>query len=214
MISRSPIFLEIAGTPAAGKTTLASRLHNFFRACGILSEIAAEPAGKYPGDPSDKLKPVFNQWTLTESISLIESYRSKREFEVVIFDRGAIDSLYWLNWFKDAMGYENSTFASDVARSLFYVGLINKVIFLTCTYEVAQRRRPERGRIMNAGVYPQLLANYNKRRVANEIGLSLSSSYWLDTSDLQIDTVESRVRALLDTPRDGNRSDLLAALLR
>jgi thymidylate kinase len=90
---RSPIFIELAGTPAAGKTTMASRLQRFFESRNISATIAEEPAGRYPGALDDKLKPAFNQWTLGEAISSVADHRSNRTHEVVIFDRGPFDSV-------------------------------------------------------------------------------------------------------------------------
>ena len=209
-MSISPVFIEIIGTPAAGKTTLANRLNYFIQRSGLICEIAPEPAGRYPGDPSDKLRPSFNQWTLSESISAMDYYRS----EVVIFDRGAIDSLYWLNWFKDIKAFDVGVYKSIALDSLIYVKMIRKTILLTCSYEVADRRRPGYGRIMNPGVYPQLLSNYGKKYIATDIGLDLSSLFVLDTGELQVDTVERKVREFLNSPRDGDRDDVMAALVR
>ena len=214
MSALSPIFVEIIGTPAAGKTTLANRLYHFFQACNVDCEVAPEPAGRYPGDLSDKLRPSFNQWTLSESVSRMEDYRSNRRAEVVILDRGVVDSLYWLNWFKDAMGFNEQSYRSHVVDSFVYVKMVRKVILLTCSFDVAERRRPGGGRIMNSKVYPQLLSNYNKKYVASDIGLDLSSFFGLDTTDLQVDTVERKVRAFLNAPKGGDRNDLMAALLR
>ena len=67
---------------------------------------------------------------------------------------------------------------------------------------------------MNQGIYPQLLSNYNKHTVAQEIGVHGLAHFRLDTGELQIGTVESRVRAFLAMPQDGAREDLLAALIR
>lgn len=214
MISRSPVFLEIIGTPAAGKTTLAGRLNHFFNSSGISCAIADEPSARYPGDPSDKLKPIFNIWTLHQAIDSIEFYRANRDVEVIIFDRGIVDSFYWLSWFKKSAGFVEHEYKSYVRECRFHLSLINNIISLTCSYDEAENRRPGGGRIMNRHIYPQLLNNYKKNNIVEELGLGGSSYFQLDTSDIQVDTVESRVRAFLDAPRNGSREEVLAALVK
>jgi predicted ATPase len=214
MGSRSPIFIELIGTPAAGKTTLAARLNHYFNSNGVTCTVAAEPNLDYPGDPADKLKPVFNQWTLQESARLMDSYRAARDFEIVIFDRGLVDSLYWLSWFRSSRGFSEEEYIRKVAASGFYLKLMSQVFILTCSYEVAVDRRSGGGRIMNPGIYPQLLANYNKASVSDEIGLNNMSHMRIDTSEIQVDTVEGRARSFLAIPRHGERDDILSALVR
>ena len=214
MNPRSPIFIEIVGTPAAGKTTLAGRIGHYLNRSGVSCFVAEEAALSYPGPSDDKLAPAFNEWTLAESMEAIDRHRSNRQFEVIILDRGVVDSLYWLSWFRSSRGYNEERYLKSVQLARPGVKLIGFVIFLTCTLDVAQSRRPGAGRIMNQGIYPQLLANYNKQSVALEIGVQGLAHFRLDTGELQIGTVESRVRSFLAMPQDGSREDLLAALIR
>ena len=210
--ARSPLFIELAGTPAAGKTTMANRLQRFFESKQISAVIAEEPAARYPGPPDDKLTPQFNEWTLGESISAIADHRSNRTHEVVIFDRGAFDSLFWLTWFKYSQGMSESAYcaALRVARPLLRHTTI--LVIMTCSFEVARLRRPGGGRIMNSGVYPQILANYLRPARSSEIGSDSISHYRLETSELSIAGVESKIRAFIGAPQDGSREDVLASL--
>jgi deoxyadenosine/deoxycytidine kinase len=211
---RSPIFIELAGTPAAGKTTMTSRLQHFFASRGVLATVAEEPAGRYPGPPQEKLTPRFNEWTLGESLSAIADHRSNRTAEIVIFDRGAFDSLFWLSWFRSSRGFDETAYAAAVTLARPFLRHISCLVLLTCNFEVARQRRPQAGRIMNAGIYPQVLANYVKPSVGDELGLGGVSHLRLDSSDLAIGAVEARIRAYLGAPQDGDRNDVLAALVR
>lgn len=210
--ARSPIFIEIAGTPAAGKTTIASRLQHYFETRGIFCAVADEPAGRYPNPDVDKLSPAISQWTLSESLDRISEYRNNRTAEVVIFDRGPFDSLFWLSWFRSARGFDELSFSTANALARPLLQHISCVIVLTCSFDVALQRRPQAGRIMNPGIYPQLLANYGKNSVGEHIGLHNVSHLRLDTSELQVGTVEARIRAFIDAPQYGDRDEILSSL--
>lgn len=214
MSTRSPIFIEIIGTPAAGKTTLAAKLHHYFNNSGVLCTIAEEPAERYPGPPQDKLQPEFNEWTLLESLMTIDHHRTLRQYEVVIFDRGVFDSLYWLSWFHSSRGWSNKSYENALQRSRTGARLVNIAIMLTCDFEAARQRRPGGGRILNPGIYPQLLSNYHKPGVAEEIGLATIPCLRIDTSELNIGSVERRVRSFLDTPIIGDKDAILASLVK
>lgn len=91
--ARRPYFVELAGTPKAGKTTALHVLERFFKSCGYRVHTMRERAADCPIAMKGHF--FFNTWTTTTMLaSMIESLES--EADVVLLDRGVFDALVWL----------------------------------------------------------------------------------------------------------------------
>lgn len=91
--ARRPYFIELAGTPKAGKTTAMHVLERFFKSCGYRVHQMRERAADCPIGMKGHF--FFNTWTTTTMLaSVIESL--EREADVVLLDRGIFDALVWL----------------------------------------------------------------------------------------------------------------------
>lgn len=91
--ARRPYFVELAGTPKAGKTTALHVLERFLKSCGYRVHLMRERAADCPIAMKGHF--FFNTWTTTTMLaSMIEAL--EREVDVVLLDRGVFDALVWL----------------------------------------------------------------------------------------------------------------------
>jgi len=91
--ARRPYFVELAGTPKAGKTTALAVLHRFLKDCGYQVHEMRERAAECPIAMKGHF--FFNTWTTTTMLAqMIESLES--EADVVLLDRGVFDAIVWL----------------------------------------------------------------------------------------------------------------------
>lgn len=91
--ARRPYFVELAGTPKAGKTTTLQVLRSFLKECGYQVDEMRERAADCPVAPKGHF--FFNTWTTTTMLaSMIENLES--DADVVLLDRGVFDAIVWL----------------------------------------------------------------------------------------------------------------------
>lgn len=91
--ARRPYFVELAGTPKAGKTTTLHALRGFLKQCGFHVHEMRERAADCPIAMKGHF--FFNTWTTTTMLaSMIESLES--EADIVLLDRGVFDAIVWL----------------------------------------------------------------------------------------------------------------------
>ncbi len=91
--ARRPYFVELAGTPKAGKTTTLHVLRSFLKECGYQVDEMRERAADCPVAPKGHF--FFNTWTTTTMLaSMIENLES--DADVVLLDRGVFDAIVWL----------------------------------------------------------------------------------------------------------------------
>ena len=96
---RTPLVIEFAGLPKAGKTTTLSQLQSFLRGCGFHVEVVIEKASVCP--IRDKKHANFNIWTACTTLAqLLENTQTtgrSDDPEILILDRGLFDAVCWLN---------------------------------------------------------------------------------------------------------------------
>jgi len=96
--ARSPIVVEFAGVPKAGKTSTISQIAAFFKRCGFRVEVVIERASVCP--IRDKKHANFNIWTACTTLAqLLERTQDPPRADdpqILILDRGIFDSLCWL----------------------------------------------------------------------------------------------------------------------
>lgn len=91
--ARRSFFLEVTGTPKAGKTTSISMISSFFKTCGWSVHVLPEQAAKCPLKMKGHF--FFNTWTTCEMLSDFLDLLD-RDHDLVILDRGFFDALVWL----------------------------------------------------------------------------------------------------------------------
>jgi predicted NUDIX family phosphoesterase len=96
-LARSPIVIEFAGVPKAGKTTTLNHVQAFLRRCGFRVEVVVERASVCP--IRDKRHANFNVWTACTTLSQIlektQTPPRPDDPDILILDRGIFDSIWW-----------------------------------------------------------------------------------------------------------------------
>ncbi|HYW25559.1 MAG TPA: hypothetical protein VE953_15425 [Terriglobales bacterium] len=93
--SAQPFFIELAGTPRAGKTTALKSLAALLQNCDVIVKTVDESAHRCP--IPDKRHPAFNLWTCRTTVhEILEAQRG--DGRVVLIDRGVADAECWFDW--------------------------------------------------------------------------------------------------------------------
>lgn len=162
MSATVPRVIELAGLPAAGKTTTAALVARSFELAGISCKIVAEAAERFPV-PDRKMSWEFNAWTTCQTICSIIENAAAADTQVLILDRGLVDSLCWMRWFHDRKAIGATAFQAlvSLARVDQWFGRIHEVFVLRVAFETAETRRGSRGRIVNPDVFATLRMAYD-----------------------------------------------------
>jgi thymidylate kinase len=158
-----PIFMELAGLPAAGKTTTAELLREKLTHLGLRTVVIPEQAAR---SPLVKLKRNwrFNAWTLCMVVADIVALTQESESDVVIVDRGLVDALCWFAWYRRTREIDENTASvfTSLARIPEWFERLGIVFVLTSAYSTAIHRRREGGRIVNEQTYKELGSAYDE----------------------------------------------------
>ena len=96
--ARTPIVVEFAGVPKAGKTTTLTHVQTFFKRCGFRTDIVIERASVCP--IRDKKHANFNVWTACTTLSQIlektQNPPRPDDPQILFLDRGIFDSICWM----------------------------------------------------------------------------------------------------------------------
>ena len=194
-LATQPLFVELAGLPAAGKTTAAHLLNTQLLREGSHCAVVPEAAGR---SPLQQIKRhwKFNAWNLCETVESILEHSTARDTDVVILDRGLVDTLCWIEWFRSKNEIDSTT-----ARALESFAQVpgwfreeRLVIVLRVTFETALKRRGAQGQIVNPVTFNELQESYNSvlGRLQEE-GVPTRDIRTIDTDDLSPTQVLDRV---------------------
>lgn len=185
--STPPIFVELLGTPKSGKTTLLKSLKRLFGNNGMPIFTRRETA-EY--NPVAKEAKQYDLWMVLELFRNLVDDISNRQGQIVVYDRGIIDRLTWLeNAVKSGTISKGDL---DRIKGLYDLETIRSSYrpitlgFLTSP-ELSIKRKGSIGRYVN----PETLTAYN-RVLIEKLGeiSSLSSSYTLTKTDGYQDRIE------------------------
>jgi thymidylate kinase/predicted NUDIX family phosphoesterase len=185
--ARRPYFVELAGTPKAGKTTALHVLDRFLKSCGYRVDQMRERAADCPIAMKGHF--FFNTWTTTTMLaSMIESLESKAD--VVLLDRGVFDALVWLE--MQSQEHQISPEERQVFREFVLLDRWRALTDLTVVLRVSPAEAVSRenkdllldrtGSIME----PRFLERYND--VLSEVRASVQDEFTF----VDIDTDEHR----------------------
>ncbi|MFQ5852547.1 MAG: hypothetical protein ACE5JU_18455 [Candidatus Binatia bacterium] len=157
-----PIFLELAGLPVAGKTTTASLLVDELTKRGLRCIVVPEAAAISPLSHL-KLNWQFNAWTLCQAVASILEHGARPSHDLVVLDRGLVDALCWVRWFRLTDGIEGATADAleSFARVKTWYETCNLVVILRVKFETALKRRGQTGRIVNLQSFRELHEAYD-----------------------------------------------------
>lgn len=192
--------IEFFGLPKTGKTTSVNALKKYLLSKGIKTEVVIERASRCP--IKNKLHPLFNYWT---TFSLFKEFIEAidKGTDVLIADRGLIDSFVWINCLattketkKYLSEYEN-IFVNNVLRNDIIKGYyFNARIETILNREFERQVNPNYGIIMN----PKILQTYEKTysKLSDRLNSEFSISE-IDTNNLSIKEVVNIIATEIDS---------------
>lgn len=137
---RRPFFIEITGTPSAGKTTAIDILDRFFRRQGF--KVWKPTEGAEIVRNVSRKDFLYNIRTGLYALETLIDYLSSRDFDLVIFDRAVYDAFCWmLYWQRKG----NITLEEREVLQRFFLHprwarSIDLCLFVICGAEEALRR--------------------------------------------------------------------------
>ena len=154
------VFVELAGTPGSGKTTLMRHLHASLTAQSMPCFAYEERA---LGNPLRQAKRdwKFNAWNMIETVRVL---LEAREPGVHILERALLDARAWFTFMASMhqLGSEDRKRLSEFTRVSAWAALPTITVVLTCDLQTARRRRsqPPNSTVVNAEWYPRLRDAY------------------------------------------------------
>ena len=138
---RRPFFIEISGTPSAGKTRSVFELDKLLRHHDLRVLRLQEGTDELRHLP--RTTPLFNIQVGIHALHLLLETSVGHDFDVVIFERGIFDAycwmLYWLD--KKQITPEECKLVQSFLVSPLWSGKIDAAYFLVCDSEEAVRRK-------------------------------------------------------------------------
>lgn len=165
----TPVVVEFAGSPKAGKSTTIDIVSHFFKRMGFKVWASTEGASKRtPYMLKDDLV-AFNTWALNYAISeLLVAVHSRDRQHVILLDRGPFDVLAWLGLLREERDLTSEAYdtIAAYARHDKWAGLVDRLYLFTCDPALSLQRetrskltlRP--GRAMNEARLTELLSQY------------------------------------------------------
>jgi predicted NUDIX family phosphoesterase len=153
--TKQPFFIELAGTPRAGKTTTLSALAQLLCAAGVRVKIVTERALDCP--IPRKRDPAFNIWTFCATMTEVLEEAQHRKADFVLVDRGLVDAVCWMDWYRET-GCLRSEEHRVIERFMLlrrWAGVLGLVLVMTVEpavaieRDMAQGAGPRPGPIMN-----------------------------------------------------------------
>jgi thymidylate kinase len=197
----SPLVVELAGVPAAGKTSTALALREELSRRSIDSHVIAEAAAR---SPLKHLKRAwtFNAWTLCQTVADYLEHVGDSSGSVVIFDRGLIDALAWIRWFRIQRQINDETWnaLNNFARIPTWFNRTDLTFVLRVQFDTALRRHGRPGQIVNRKTYAELDEAYSAT-VGELVDDGCGDIQVIDTDALSVSQVVAMVLHAIDRVR-------------
>ena len=183
-----PFFIEITGTPAAGKTTTITELDKFLRRQGFRVLRPQEGAEVIRHIP--RTTPLYNIRTGLYALSQLIDDSHGHLYDIVIFDRCIFDVYCWMTYWqeKSKVNKEEMDLFQQFFLSRFWIDKIDAAYFMVCSSQEAMRREmrialsQKLGETTNPKTIEKMAARY---RSAYEIlSPRHKQLYLIDTTDL------------------------------
>ncbi len=198
-----PFFIEFAGSPSSGKTTIIVELDKFLRRHGL--RVFCPQEGAEAVRHIERSTPVYNIRTGTYALNLLLDLSHGHAYDVVIFDRGIFDVYCWMIFHKERGQLTEE--ACKLAQSFFLSDLwtdsMDAAFFMVCDAKEAMEREM-RLSLTDKEAFasnPKTIATLvNRYREAFKV---LSPKYkqleLIDTTSLQeYEMVEQMINKILD----------------
>jgi thymidylate kinase len=213
--AEQPFFVELAGTPRAGKTTALTALVRTLQREGLRVETVTERAAECP--ILDKRHPFFNVWTSCTTLAQVLAAQD-RSADFVLIDRGLIDAVCWMDWYRttgDLSAAERRTIEQFLLLPL-WARAIDLVVVMTTEPAVAMERELAAGgaggasRIMNDAMLREFNQSVDRVRGRLQQDHRLVS---MDTSQMKpAEVVQRLLRTVLTRFGRGSALDPAVAV--
>ncbi|MBI2109380.1 MAG: AAA family ATPase [Parcubacteria group bacterium] len=94
-----PLFIEFAGTPSSGKTTIIKELYKFLKRSGFKVAIPQEGAEVVPH--THRNSPKYNIRTGMYALEILLRLQQTHEYDFVLFDRCIFDAYVWMTYWNE-----------------------------------------------------------------------------------------------------------------
>lgn len=194
--------IEFFGLPKTGKTTSVNTLKKYLSSKGINTEIVIERASRCP--VQNKLHPLFNYWT---TFSLLKEFVDAvdRGVNILIADRGLIDSFIWINCLTEKNGYKaylqdykpiyNDNFLrKNIIKGYYFFSSIDTILDREFERQVIRNY----GRIMNPSILRRYESTYSKLKdvIRNDFNITEVNTDIIAINDV-VKIIEKEVDKLI-----------------
>ncbi|MFH1193884.1 MAG: hypothetical protein V1661_02730 [bacterium] len=135
-----PFFLEFAGSPSSGKTTVIGELDKLLRRYGL--RVFCPQEGAQAIRHIERTTPVYNIRTGLYTLSLFLDLNCGHTYDVVILDRGIFDVYCWMIYHKEKgqLTEESCQLIQSFFLSDLWINTIDAAFFMVCEAEEAMKR--------------------------------------------------------------------------
>lgn len=194
-----PLIIELAGLPAAGKTSAAELLNSRLNARGVKCRVVEEAAQHNPLQGL-KCDWPFNVWSSCRTLMDLLDAQARETADVVVVDRGLLDAQCWMLWFRQRHSIDIETYHAvrDFLRAPLWAASTSLVVELRVRFETAlARRHGETGRIFNSDNFAGLSQAYEWTIPDRRARHDRTKLARIDTNSLSREEVVTRIEDLL-----------------
>lgn len=213
--TNKPIFIELLGTPKSGKTTLKKSLSTLFENSGI-NYLARKETAEY--NPMDKSANGYNLWMVLELLKNVDEDLSKKQGQIIIYDRGIFDRIPWMKY--DVRNGDMKKEDEQAVIQLYNGDIIGKYtpiskIFITSP-QISIERKGRTGKFVNTdsiNTYNSILQSQISKimEMSSYSDLTITDKYQGDIKGFVIDGTYSIIteinRELEERIKEGQQSN-------
>lgn len=135
-----PFFLELTGSPSAGKTTTIKELDKLFRRLGF--RVLCPQEGAEVVRHISRTTPLYNLMTGDYALEILNNLGSGHQYDIVIFDRCLFDVYSWMMYWegKGMLTEEEKVLYQSYFLSRFWLDKIDAAYFMISDPKVAMER--------------------------------------------------------------------------
>ena len=135
-----PFFIEITGTPDAGKSTTIDKLYDALRREGFRVLCPQEGAQIVQDIP--RTTPLYNLATGLYALDMVIHQSAAHNYDIVVFDRCIFDAYVWMEYWseKGELDFMEKETYQNFFLSRFWTDKIDLVYFMVCDAETAVKR--------------------------------------------------------------------------
>ena len=135
-----PFFVEITGSPDAGKSTTTEELDNSLRKEGL--RVWCPQEGAEVIRHIDRKTPLYNLRTGLYALNILIDESASHRYDIVIFNRCLFDMYCWMEeWFSEGQLTEKEKVTyQNLALSRFWVDNIDIAVFMVCDPAISMKR--------------------------------------------------------------------------